>query len=261
MGLFARAPIALVELFGILGGTLKISQYLRLLQTLRDSRKIKAAILDIDSPGGTATASELLHYALLRVAAVKPVVAFIRGMGTSGAYLVSSAATKIIALPTALVGSIGVISIRPIMPELLQKIGIKVSVAKGGRLKDMGAFYREPTEEEKQKEQELVDEYYANFIANVAQSRRLDIEKVKEYATGEVFSARKAKELGLVDELGDLDKAIDLAAQLGRVPRKFFHLRPRRPLLERLLYPAATSLIETTILELERGSVYQIYYQ
>lgn len=257
---FGGAPIALMEITGILGGSLKISQYLRLLQMMRDNKRIKAGVLDIDSPGGMASASELLHYAIRRITTVKPVVAFIRGTGTSGAYLMSCAATKIIALPTSLVGSIGILSVRPIIPELLQRLGIKMSVAKGGRLKDMGAFYREPTEEEKKKEQELVEEYYINFILTVSKARKIEKEKVMEYATGEVFTGMRAKELGLIDDLGDLDWAIDEAAKLAKVPRRFFYLRPRRPFLERLLHPAASSLIENAIIELETAFIPRIYY-
>ena len=109
------------------------------------------------------------------------------------------AAHKIVALPGATIGSIGVISSRPVLERLLEKIGVRVTVTKSGPLKDMGAFYREPSEEEKQKEQELIDGYFNYFINLVAKGRRMEEGRVRELATGEVFLGEKAKSLGLVD--------------------------------------------------------------
>lgn len=258
MGIFSRPRIAIVEMTGLLSGGPRGNLCLRMLQGLRESRRVRAVVVDIDSPGGAVAISDYLHQTIAKLAAQKPVVAFIRGMGASGGYLAGCAATRIVALSSALVGSIGVISIHPTMPELLQKLGIRVGVSKGGRLKDMGAFWREATEEEKQKEQELVNEFYESFIQTVARSRKLSPEQVRECATGEVFTARRAKELGLVDELGDLDRALDLAAELGKVPRRSFYLRPRRPFLERLISPMVSSLAQTVREELERP--FQIYY-
>jgi signal peptide peptidase SppA len=107
--------------------------------------------------------------------------------------LVSCAAQKIVALPSAAIGSIGVISSRPVLERLLEKIGVHVAVTKSGPLKEMGAFYREPSEEEKQKEQELIDSYYDYFIKVVAKGRHMEEGRVRELATGEVFLGEIAK--------------------------------------------------------------------
>ncbi|MEE9203330.1 MAG: signal peptide peptidase SppA, partial [Dehalococcoidia bacterium] len=214
--LFVNRPhIAVIELFGMIGGGPRMGNFLRLVNAVRDSRRARAVVLDVDSPGGLATTSLHLNLAITKLAARKPVVAFIRGTGASGAYMACAAATRIVALPAALVGSIGVISVRPLVPQLLERMGVSFHVAKGGRLKDMGAFWREPTPEEQEKEEALVNSYYQDFIDTVSRSRKMERGRVEELATGEVFPAVRARELGLVDELGDTEKAIEIAASLA----------------------------------------------
>ncbi len=244
--------IGVVELFGVMGTTIRGPDYGRMLSTLRDDTRVKAVVVDIDSPGGSAAAAEQIHLDIAKVAAKKPVIAFIRGSGLSGGYLAGCAATKVVAIPTAIVGSIGVISIRPVISELLQRLGVKVFVTKAGTFKDMFQPFREPTDEEQKKLQALMDEYYDWFVDTVARTRHLQPKKVRSLATGEVFTARKAKELGLVDELGDLDTAIDMATELGRVPRRLAYLRPRRAILERLVGRVASGLVEEIAAEAER---------
>ena len=260
MGLIPRNRLAVMELPGVLGGGPRLTSYVRVLEALRNSRRVRGVVLEIDSPGGLVTASDYLTLACSRLASQKPLVAFIRGMGTSGAYQVASAAHKIVALPSALVGSIGVISLRPLIPGLLEKMGVRFSVAKGGRLKDMGAFWREPTGEEQEKEQELVLEYYESFVRSVAQGRKLAVERVKEIATGEPFTARKAQELGLVDELGDLERALDLAAEMAKIPRRYFYARLPRTWRERLLGGLALETLESWYAEALLLSRIRTYY-
>ncbi len=144
-------------------------------------------------------------------------------------------ATKVIALPGSIVGSIGVISLRPMIADLLERVGVRVSVNKSGPLKDMGAIYRPSTEEEERKLQGLIDELFEAFVERVAQCRGISPEQVRSFATGEVFTGRRGKELGLVDELGDFDRALELAAELGKTRPRPVWVRPRRPLLGRLL--------------------------
>ena len=244
--------IALIELFGTLGGGIRTPAYERLLSSVRSSSRVRALVLDIDSPGGSVAASEYLYGQVQRVAEKKPVVACIRGYGASGAYLVSCAAGRIVASPGALIGSIGVISIRPVVEELLRRLGVSVNVSKRGALKDMGAFWRETTPEEKEKMQGLIDESYERFVSVVARARRMDDAAARRLATGEVFWASRALELGLIDELGDLDRAVDVAVELSGAPRRLLRLRPPRSLRERLLRPAAESLVDAAISEVER---------
>ncbi len=253
--------IAIVELFGAIGSAVRTSEFVRLFRGLEESGSVRAVVVDIDSPGGSAPASEYLYRALARVAAKKPVVAYIRGTGASGAYLLSCAATKIVALPMSIVGSIGVITVRPLLYEVMRKWGVRVAVTKRGRLKDMWMPFREPTEEEKQKEQALLDEFYEHFVSTVAKARELDQATVRDLATGELFTATKAKQAGLIDEVGDLDKAIELAMELGKVPRRITYVRPRRGLRELLVSRFAVSLVEELNALLESAMRGRIEYR
>ncbi len=140
-------------------------------------------------------------------------------------------------MPTSLVGSIGVIFLRPVIQELLTKIGVSVEVTHEGKLKGMFQPWHEPTPDEQAKMKELTAEYYDWFVNTVAEARGLDLARVREYATGEVFTGAKAKEIGLIDELGDFEAAVKKARSLADVPEKpkLQFVRPRRPLLERVL--------------------------
>jgi len=234
--------VAVVEMEGAIGPRIKPSEYVKLFRHLEESQSVRAVVLDIDSPGGSAPGSNYLYLAVKSLAAKKPVIAFIRGVGASGAYMLACPATKIVAIPSAIIGSIGVISMRPAVYEALERIGVQMSVTKSDRLKDMGSMFREATEEEKQKEQALVDDLYDQFLEIVAEGRGMDKAKAKELATGEVFTARRCVDLGLVDELGDLERAIDIAAELGEAPRRPVWLKPRKGLRDMLSSMVGTSL-------------------
>ncbi len=224
--------IAVVEMEGAIGSRIKAAEYVKLFRALGESERARAIVLDIDSPGGSAPASDYLYLAVGELAKKKPVVAFIRGTGASGAYLLSCGAAKIVAIPSAIVGSIGVISMRPLVYDAMSRIGLRMAVTKSDRFKDMGSMFREPTDEEKAKEQALVDELHGHFIDAVAAGRAMDRETVRQIATGEIYTARKGQEIGLIDELGDLERAIDLAAEMGNVARRPVWVRPRRGLRE-----------------------------
>ena len=255
-----RAGIGVIEIRGIIGANLQASVYHELLDRLERDPKAGAVVLDIDSPGGAVGASEDLYLKARRLSKKKPVVAFIRGSGTSGAYLLACAATRIIALPSAIVGSIGVISMRPEASGLLDRLGVGFSVSKSGPLKDMGAFYRPPTDDERAKLQTLIDELFEAFLEEVAESRKMDLDEARRYATGEVFTARRAVETKLIDETGDFDKALDTAAELGKVPRRMKYLRPPRTLRQRMLGQFATWSLEAALDGAEAASVPKLWY-
>ena len=257
-----RAGVAVVDIHGAIGPKIRISTYERLFDSIASSKRYRALLLDIDSPGGSAFGSEVLYYSLLRVAAQKPVVAYVRGIGASGAYYLCCAASKVIALPSALVGSIGVIYLRPIMEQLLGKVGVEFSVFKAGRLKDMSGFWRSPTQEEEGKFQDLLTEIYDNFVAVVTSGRSMEDAKVRELATGEIFTAKTGLDLGLVDELGSFHHAVEAAAKLADVPRlRPRWVTPRRPFSERLIGrfgsgPGASALLTDQIQHLLAGGIY-----
>ncbi len=230
-----RGRVAVVHLFGPIAGGRRSSSVGELAMHLRESRRVPAVVLDIDSPGGSASASDDLFLAFERLARAKPLVASIRGTGASGAYLAALAARRIVANPNAIVGSIGVISAGPRVPRLLDRVGVSVTVRKAGRLKDMGAPWHDDSDEEQAKEQELVDAIYEAFVARVATARRMSSERVRELATGEVWLGTRALELGLVDEIGDFERAVEIAAEMAGVPARSTRVRLRQPLLGRLV--------------------------
>ncbi len=246
-----RPRIAVLEMYGALGPVIRGPEYVRTMSALSQDPRVRSVVVDVDSPGGAAPVADLIYRALRNLSARKPTVAFIRSAGLSGGYLIACGASKVVALPTALVGSIGVIFMRPVVNELLDRLGVKVVITKEGRLKDMFQPFREPTAEETEKVQALTGELYEWFVDAVARSRRLEPKVVREYATGEMFTATKSKEMGLIDELGDWDTALDMASEMGRTPRRLQYVRPRRPLLERLLARGGASLAGAVTAELE----------
>jgi protease IV len=252
--------IAVVEMEGAIGPRLKAGEYVKLLRSLEDNQRVRAVVLDIDSPGGSVTGSDYLYLAVKSLASKKPVVAFIRGVGASGAYLISVPAAKIVAIPSSIIGSIGVISIRPLVYEALGRVGVSVNVTKSDKFKDMGSMFREPTEEELAKEQALIDELYGQFVDAVAEGRKMSQEAVKQIATGEIFTGVKAKSLGLVDELGDLERALEIASELGNVPRKPVWVHPRRGLRE-LLAQAIPGVIVNEIVSQVEDRLYTSAFQ
>lgn len=229
------AGLVVVDLQGAIGPTIRPLEYARLLMRLREDTSVRGVVLNIDSPGGSAGGSEMVTRAARRLREAKPVTAFVSSIGASGGYMIASAAEHIIAQPSALLGSIGVIAYRPLVYEALARIGVRMDVGKSGRLKDMLSPFREPTEEEKAKEQHLLDDMYNVFVDGVARARGLTADEARALATGEVFTAGEALRHRLIDGLGDLDDAIDwLAARTG-APRKVRNVRPKRSLRELLV--------------------------
>lgn len=187
------------------------------LTEVEKDRAVKAIVLCIESPGGEIAPCQEILAEIERVKETKPIVVSIESTAASGGYYISTQADKIVALPSALTGSIGVISQLPNIEGLLERLGIQIQTFKGGKYKDMYSGLRELTPEEEEIIQEMVDEYYEQFIDVVAEGRGLSKEEVRNLATGQLYTGTEAKELGLVDALGDLDTAIDLAAELAGI--------------------------------------------
>jgi protease-4 len=239
-------------MFGTIGSAIRSEEYVPILEGLRRNEAIKSVVLDLDSPGGEVTASSYLHLATTKLAEEKPVIAFVRGTCASGSYLIGSAAHKIIAIPHALIGSIGAISIWPVVSELMDRLGVRVEVSKSGDLKDMRSFWRPATDEERRMSQALIDDFHRSFVDTIAAARQMDVASVEALATGEVFWAERAAELGLVDELGDLERAIEVAMEMGQVPRRVVRVRPRRRRWQRWIDALAESTAEAITAQAER---------
>jgi protease-4 len=176
---------------------------------------VKAIVLRVNSPGGGIVATDEIYSALKETE--KPVVASMGEMAASGGYYISCAAEEILANPATLTGSIGVISTVPNFEGLLDKVGIEMLVIKSGTMKDELSPYRQPTEEEIAHWQGITDEAYEQFLGVVVEGRGLDPDEARELADGRVYTGRQALELGLVDQLGNLPEAVQLAAELGGI--------------------------------------------
>ncbi len=243
--------VAIIRLYGTIGGGARSADWVQIVTELGRRKSVPAVVLDIDSPGGSAAASDYLYLALKRLADKKPLVAHVRGTGASGSYLAAMAARRIVVAPSSIVGSIGVISAGPRLPKLLDRLGVRVEEHRAGRLKGMGAPWRDETDEEGSREQQLVDAFYDRFVDRVVAGRSLDRARVLELATGEVWLGSEAVELGLADATGDLDDAIEAAAAMAGVPPEASPVRLRRPLLARLADRFATRLATSIADELE----------
>ena len=220
----AEEKIAVISLSGTItfqgssllsGSTItpdRVSGYLSMAEA---DPAVKAIVIRVNSPGGTVTACQEILEEIERVKEEKPVVVVIENLAASGGYYISTGADRIVASPVALTGSIGVISQVMNVEELYDKLGIRVQTFKGGRYKDMYSGLRELTEEEEEIMQRLVDEYYEHFVGVVAAGRGLSTDEARELATGQVYTGAEARRLGLVDELGGLDTALDLALELA----------------------------------------------
>jgi len=180
-------------------------------------KAVKAIVFRIESSGGEIEPCQEILLEIERAKETKKIVVSMGGMAASGGYYISTPADKIVALPTTMTGSIGVISSAVNVKGLLEKLGIEIAIFKGGKYKDMYWGVRELTAEEQEIMQAMVDEYYEQFIDVVVERRGLSEDDVRDLATGQLYSGSKAKELGLVDELGDLDTAIDLAMELADI--------------------------------------------
>jgi protease-4 len=196
---------------------------------------VKAIVLRIESPGGEIEPCQEILLEIERVKETMPIVVSMGGTAASGGYYISTSANKIVALPTTQTGSIGVISQLINVEGLLEKLGIQIETFKGGKYKDMYWGFRKLTPEEEEIMQEMVDEYYEQFIDVVAEGRGLSKDDVRDLATGQLYSGAKAKELGLVDELGDLDTAINLAAELAGIEAPIVKYYKQSGLIWRLL--------------------------
>jgi len=186
------------------------------LKKAREDDHIKALILRINSPGGTVTASDIIYNEIRKFKNEKKVkvVSCMMDLGASGAYFIAMASDKVIAHPTTLTGSIGVIFENLNVEGLFNKLGIKDASIKSGDKKDIGSPFRAITEEEKKILQEVNDNLYNRFIDVVDEGRReLDREAVKKLADGRIYSAQQALKEKLIDKIGYLDDAIEIAKE------------------------------------------------
>ncbi|MFI5415587.1 MAG: signal peptide peptidase SppA, partial [Candidatus Lutacidiplasmatales archaeon] len=196
------------------------------------------------SGGGGDFPSTDLYLAVKRLDAVKPVVATIGSIGASGAYMAAIGARTVFAYPDSGVGSIGVIFPHIAVRRLLDRIGVDVELLHEGRHKDAYQGLRPLSDEERTKLQAVAKDSYESFVAMVARERKRPIEEIRALATGEFWSGRRAKELGLVDQLGDREEALTELSRLTGVPvTKAVRVVPPRPFFERVFSGGMASMV------------------
>lgn len=186
------------------------------LRQAQEDFNVKAILLRINSPGGSVVGSDEI-YQVLRDEIDKPVVVSMGELAASGGYYIAAGADRIMANPATFTGSIGVILTHTNVEDLLNKVGVDVTIIKRGELKDELSPFREMTEEEQALWQEIIDEAYEQFVDVVVEGRSMPREIVRGLADGRVYTGRQALELGLIDELGNVPDAIELAADLGSI--------------------------------------------
>ena len=182
-----------------------------------EDEHIKALVLRINSPGGTVTASDVIHHEIMAFKEKRkiPVVAVIMDLGASGGYYVALTGDRIIAHPTSITGSVGVIMLRVSAEGLLQKIGVDAFAIKSGAKKDIGSPFRPMTEDERAIFQSMINGFFSRFLDVVAKGRSLPADQLKAVADGRVLTGPQARQLGLVDQVGYLDDGIALAKKLA----------------------------------------------
>jgi protease IV len=197
------------------GGTVTPEEIMSQLDEAKKNPNVKAILIRVNSPGGSAAASQEIFEEVKKIE--KPVVVSVSETCASGAYLVASAADKIIANQSSSVGSIGVIMQIPNYEDLYEKLGLRYTTIKQGEYKDVGSPDRPLTEEEINLFEAQLNEIYIQFIADVAEARNMDISRIEELATGWVFLGSEALDLGLIDGIGNYKDAINVAAELGGI--------------------------------------------
>jgi protease IV len=257
---FSSGPrIGVVEVKGEIGGSLgrgrsvDSDDMLKLIKRYSDDTEMKAVVVRIDSPGGAVAPSQEIYDELKKLADKKIVVCSMGNVAASGGFYIAMACPLILAEPGTLTGSIGVISQFPNVKGLVDRFNIKVETLKSGKLKDAGNPFRDMTPEDRVYWQSLIDQVYQQFLAAVVESRELPEEEVRKIADGRVLTGQQAQELGLIDEIGNFNDAVDTAkerAGLTGEPRLVYPPDEKSRFFEELLGGAVRSVAEAVRAEI-----------
>ena len=249
--------IAVVNIRGMITSSRDIVEQIG---TFKEDDDVKAIILRINSPGGGVGPSQEIYREILRAKEKKKIIASIESVGASGGYYVACASDVIVANPGTITGSIGVVMEFSNIEELLKKIGFRSYVIKSGKHKDIGSPLREMTPQEREILQGVIDNVHSQFVRAVAEGRNMEEGKVRQIADGRIFSGEQAKELGLVDRLGSLQDAIEIAAEMARIKGKPTVIYPKRKVsLYELLFRKSLRLLMDEVWQREYRFSYLVY--
>lgn len=252
--------IGVIEVKGGIGmgdGGAEAEDVLKRVRKFAEDDGIKAIVVRIDSPGGSVGPSQEIHDEVLKLAKKKTVVCSLGNVAASGGYYVAVACPKIVAAPGTLTGSIGVISQFPNVKGLVERLDVKVETVKSGKLKDAGNPFRDMTAEDRAYWQALIDRVYRQFVDAVAAGRKVAVADVRKIADGRVITGEEAKELGLVDALGNFYDAVELAkteAKLSGEPRLVYPPDERGHFLEQLMGSAAGAVADAVSARIARDA-------
>ncbi len=227
--------IALIEINGTITSSRSIN---RLLRRAREDFSIKGVVIRVSSPGGGVVASQEIMEGIKKLKEKKPVVISMGAVAASGGYYISLPATVIMANRSTVTGSIGVIMELPKTEELMKKIGIEMRVIKSREFKDIGSPFRDMKPEERELLKGLILDMYDQFVKDVAKYRNLPEDSVYNLADGRVFTGIQAKEAGLIDTLGTLEDAVNLANKLAGLHGKprVIKLEEKKSFLEEIIF-------------------------
>jgi protease-4 len=219
------------RILGLTRGVTSPSRIKEELEKASEDDRVKAVVLKINSPGGTVSAADVIFHEIKEFKAKKnvPVVVCLQGLAASGGYYVAQAGDAVIAYPTCITGSIGVIAMKFNLRGLMDKVGVDDDIVKSGIWKDFWSPFRPASPREKEMMQQIIDDFYRKFVDVVAQGRKMSLKETQGVADGRIFSASQARDLGLVDQLGYLDDALELArakANLESGARVIIYHRP-----------------------------------
>mmetsp|Transcript_587 Transcript_587/g.392 ORF Transcript_587/g.392 Transcript_587/m.392 type:complete len:302 (-) Transcript_587:807-1712(-) len=233
--------IGIIEVDGMI---LNSDSLVNSIKNFREEESIKAIVLRINSPGGEVGASQEIYKEIKKTVKEKSVIASLGSVAASGGYYIASCASEIVANPGTITGSIGVIMGYTNFEKFFKKIGFKPVVIKSGEYKDIGSPVREITEKERAFLEEFVKNIHLQFITAVAEGRSLDLPYVKKLADGKIYSGEEAKKLGLLDSLGNLEDAIELAGIKAGIKGKIEIVYAKKKKLSFLKYIIKTTLYE-----------------
>lgn len=234
------------------------SKMIRDLRKLKEDDNVKAVVLRVNSPGGSAFASEQIWHAVKELKANKPVIVSMGDYAASGGYYISCAADSIIAEPTTLTGSIGIFGMIPNVKGLTEKIGLTFDVVKTNKFSDFGNLMRPVNGDERALLQMMISQGYDLFVSRCAEGRHMTKEGIEKIAEGRVWTGEMAKGIGLVDELGGIDKALEIAARKAELKGYTIVSYPTpKDILSTLLDVQPNNYVESQVLKSQLGDYYK----
>ncbi|MFS2564615.1 signal peptide peptidase SppA [Bacteroides hominis] len=234
------------------------SKMIRDLRKLKEDDNVKAVVLRVNSPGGSAFASEQIWHAVKELKANKPVIVSMGDYAASGGYYISCAADSIIAEPTTLTGSIGIFGMIPNVKGLTEKIGLTFDVVKTNKFSDFGNLMRPVNGDERALLQMMISQGYDLFVSRCAEGRHMTKEGIEKIAEGRVWTGEMAKGIGLVDELGGIDKALEIAARKAELKGYTIVSYPtKKDILSTLLNVQPNNYVESQVLKSQLGDYYK----